>query len=88
MVEYPQKTIKRIQELLKSEALFISATPCMGDKKMMNGLFTLLSKLGITPEIKSIKIPYLESIIENGGLHIKENESIAQTANQYFVVAQ
>ncbi len=55
-----------MNELLKPEGFIISATPCMGEKPLLNSLFSIGSKIGITPEIKSFKISELDTLIYKG----------------------
>ena len=67
LLEDTQKVMQRINELSKPGGLFISATPCLGEKMAFLGPFLfLLSKIGILPYLKMLKFSELESLIVNG----------------------
>ena len=55
LVEDPTQAMDRINQLLKPGGVFISATPCLGEKAfvsiLMNIPIFLLSKIGILPPI-------------------------------------
>lgn len=88
LLEDNQKTIQRINDLLKPGGLVISATPCIGEKIFLNISLSLLSKIGLVPEIKSFKICELEDLIDNGKFEIIENESLHKGVPQIFIVAK
>jgi len=77
-----------INGLLKSGGLIISVTPCIGEKIFLNISLSLLSKIGLIPDIKSFKANELENLIANGNFEIAENESLHQGIPQYFIVAK
>jgi 2-polyprenyl-3-methyl-5-hydroxy-6-metoxy-1,4-benzoquinol methylase len=82
------KTIQRINDLLKPGGLIISVIPCIGEKIFLNISLSLLSKIGLVPDIKSYKANELEDIITNANFKIIENESLHQGIPQYFIVAK
>ncbi len=88
LLEDDQKTIQRINDLLKPGGLIISVTPCIGEKLFLNFSLSLLSKIGLVPDIKSFKINELEVLITKGNFQIIENESLHQGLPQYFIVAK
>jgi 2-polyprenyl-3-methyl-5-hydroxy-6-metoxy-1,4-benzoquinol methylase len=88
LLEDNQKTIQRINDLLKPGGLIISVTPCIGEKIFLNVSLSLLSKIGLVPDIKSFKISELEDSIANGNFEIIENESSHQGMPQIFIVAK
>jgi len=83
-----QKTIQRIYDLLKPGGLIISVTPCIGEKIFLNISLSLLSKIGLVPEIKSFKISELEGLIDTGKFEIIENEDLHKGVPQIFIVAK
>ena len=83
-----QKTIQRINDLLKPGGLIISVTPCIGEKIFLNISLSLLSKIGLVPDIKSFKISELEDSIANGNFEIIENEDLQKGMPQIFIVAK
>jgi 2-polyprenyl-3-methyl-5-hydroxy-6-metoxy-1,4-benzoquinol methylase len=88
LLEDPQKVIQRIYELLKPEGLIISATPCMGERPVLNSLFSIGSKIGITPEIKSFKISGLEHSFIKEKFKIIETGCLKEKSPQYLIIAQ
>ena len=88
LLEDSQKVIQRINELLKPGGYIISATPCMGERPILNSLFSVGSKIGILPKIKSFKIFELEHLFINGNFEIIETECLPHNSPQYFLIAK
>lgn len=89
LLEDTRGVVQRISELLKPGGLFISATPCMGEKKsLLSGMFFLLSKTGIAPYIRFPTFSELEGLIAGGDLQIIETRDLHQTPPNYFIVAK
>jgi 2-polyprenyl-3-methyl-5-hydroxy-6-metoxy-1,4-benzoquinol methylase len=88
LLEDSQKVIQRINELLKPEGFIISATPCMGERPLLNSLFSIGSKIGITPEIKSFKISELEHFFIKEKFEIIETDCLRQNSPQYLLIAK
>ena len=88
LLEDNQKTIERINDLLKPGGLIISVTPCIGEKIFLNISLSILNKIGLVPDLKSFKINELEDLIDNGNFEIIENESLHQGIPQIFIVAK
>jgi 2-polyprenyl-3-methyl-5-hydroxy-6-metoxy-1,4-benzoquinol methylase len=89
LLEDTRRVVQRISELLKPGGLFISATPCMGEKKsFLGGLFFLLSKTGIAPYIRFPTFSELEGLVAGGDLQIVETRDLHQTPPNYFIVAK
>lgn len=87
LLEDTHEVIQRINELLKPGGLIISATPCMGEKKIfLSTLLLLVSKIGLVPDIRSFKISELEDLIANGNFGIIETKSLTPT--ECFIVAK
>jgi len=88
LLEEPQKVMQRINELLKPGGLFISVTPCLGEKTFLRIILFLLSKIGIIPYLKILKIPELEELVANGNFQIVETETLYHFSSNYFIVAR
>ena len=88
LLEEPQKVMQRINELLKSGGLFISVTSCLGEKTFLRIIAFLLSKIGIIPYLKILKIPELEELVANGNFQIVETETLYHISSDYFIVAR
>ena len=89
LLEDSKEVIQRINELLKTGGLFISETPCMGEKKSLLGTFlSLLSKLRIVPYLNSLKFNELEDLLTERKFQIIETEDLQQKQTNYFIVAK
>ena len=90
----PENALQRINELLKSDGLFISITPCLGDKMsfligLQIRLVQIMCKIGIIPvPIRRIKSSDLDELITNGNFQNIDTEKIYKGASSYFMVAK
>lgn len=90
----PESVVQRMVEVLKSDGLFISVTPCLGGKK--SALFSLqillvraLLKVGIIPvPIRQLKSADLDDLMDDERLQVIETEEIFKGASSYFMVAK
>lgn len=90
LLEDPQKAGERINELLKPGGLFISATPCLGEKGTLLKIFMppalklfTLGKL----YVKLFEFSELEAMIAGANFQILETESISHFPHN-FIAAQ
>ena len=88
LLEDTPKVMQRINELLKRGGLIISATPCMGEKPFLSSVLSLVSKIGLVPSIRSFRISELQDSIASGNFEIVETECLAQSSQEYFIVAK
>ena len=81
LVENPAQVLGRINQLLKPGGVFISATPCLGEKAFVSILLNipifLLSSIGILPHIIFFSASRLATSITNENFQIIENENIS-----------
>jgi SAM-dependent methyltransferase len=85
----PQKAMERIGELLRPGGLFISATPCLAERRSCLGvLLRLLSKVGIVPCVNVLEFSELEDIIAHRYFRVVETENLDHTPPNHFVVAR
>jgi len=93
-VPNPQSVVQRVNDLLKHDGLFISITPCLGQK--MSFLINLqiqfvrvLCKLGVIPiPIRRIKSTDIDELLAIGKFQTIESEKIFKGASSYFVTAK
>lgn len=83
-----QKTIQRINDLLKPGGILISVTPLIGEKIFLNISLSLLSFIGKIPKVKSFKANELKDSIINGKFEIIENDKLPQGIIEYLIVAK
>jgi 2-polyprenyl-3-methyl-5-hydroxy-6-metoxy-1,4-benzoquinol methylase len=88
LLDNSQVVIKRLNELLKPGGYIISATPCMGEKPILNSLFSIGSKIGITPDIQSFKTAELDKLFIKGNFEIIETDFLKKNSPQYLLIAK
>lgn len=89
LLEDTAMVIQRINELLTPNGIFISATPCMGERLAFLGIFlSLLSKIGIVPYVKMLNFSQLESLIADGNFQISVTEHLQHSEPNYFIAAR
>jgi len=93
LVENSTQVIDRINKLLKPGGVFISATPCLGEKAfvsiLMNIPIFLFSKIGILPPINFFSVSNLAASIKNVSFQIIENENLSvHPLTECFIVAR
>ena len=87
------QVMNQINQLLKPGGLFVSATPCLGEKTFVSILVNLpvffLSKIGILPHISFFSIPELARAITNENFQIVENESLSvRPIAEHLIIAK
>lgn len=87
LITKPTETLNRIHQLLKPNGLFISVTPCMKEKPIVNLGLSLLSKIGAIPPIEAFKKNELENRIQQNGFDLIKSELLDKTNNQAFIAA-
>ncbi|GAA0894707.1 hypothetical protein GCM10009122_43880 [Fulvivirga kasyanovii] len=88
LLEDMPKALRRVHELLKPGGLFISVTPCMGKRSFAGIALSLVSKLGLIPNLKTYSVDELVDAITRRGFRIAESECLQKTGRQYFIVAK
>jgi 2-polyprenyl-3-methyl-5-hydroxy-6-metoxy-1,4-benzoquinol methylase len=81
LLENTPQVMDRINELLKPGGFFISATPCLGERKLVslavNLPVFLLSKIGVLPGMTFFNVSGLVNSITSRNFHVIETESLA-----------
>lgn len=81
--------MKRINELLKPDGIFISATDCIQESiKFTTLIQPFLSKIGVIPYIRRFKISELEKIVEAGDFSIIETQNLFDSPPNRYIVAR
>jgi 2-polyprenyl-3-methyl-5-hydroxy-6-metoxy-1,4-benzoquinol methylase len=89
LLEDTQMVMQRIHELLKPGGLFISETPCLGERTaFFSILLFLLSKTGLVPYLSRFRTSELQDLVVGGGFRIVDAEDSDQTPPTHFIVAQ
>ncbi|HKK56160.1 class I SAM-dependent methyltransferase [Marinobacter sp.] len=93
-VPNPQSVVQRVNDLLKHDGLFISTTPCLGQKmsflvNLQIQFVRVLCKLGVIPiPIRRIKSTDIDELLAIGKFQTIESEKIFKGASSYFVTAK
>jgi 2-polyprenyl-3-methyl-5-hydroxy-6-metoxy-1,4-benzoquinol methylase len=89
LLKDPPRVMKRINRLLKPGGFFISATPCLGEKRSIRIPLFLLSKIGILPYIVFFSVPGLVKLVTGANFQIIENECLSShTINEVCIIAK
>jgi 2-polyprenyl-3-methyl-5-hydroxy-6-metoxy-1,4-benzoquinol methylase len=90
----PQGVVKKIDELLKPDGIFISITPCLRDKmsllvNIQIQFVRFLCKIGVIPiPIRRLKSTELDVLIANGNFQTIHTEKIYKGASSFYAVAK
>ena len=93
-VPNPQSVVQRVNDLLKLEGLFISITPCLGQKmsflvNLQIQFVRVLCKFCVIPiPIRRIKSTDIDDLLAIGNFQPIESEKIFKGASSYFVTAK
>ena len=92
LVEDVQRVVYRIADLLRPGGLFISTTPCLGERnawvtKVVRMGVRLLSRLGLIPYVGVYRVLGLQNTIDAAGLVAVEMEKLEHTAAVHFIAA-
>jgi 2-polyprenyl-3-methyl-5-hydroxy-6-metoxy-1,4-benzoquinol methylase len=93
LAEDSTQVMGRINQLLKPGGVFISATPCLGEKTFVSILLNipifLLSHIGLLPPIIFYSTSRLAASMTNENFQIIENESLSvRPITECFIVAR
>lgn len=93
LAENSTQVLGRIHQLLKPGGVFISATPCLGEKKFVSTLLNipvfLLSHIGLLPHIIFYSTSRLAASIMNENFQISEIENLSiHPITECFIVAR
>ena len=93
LVKDSAQVMDRVNQLLKPGGIFISATPCLGEKTflgiLMNIPIFLLSRVGIIPSITFFSASSLTAAITNAGFQMIEQKDLsARPLRECFIVAR
>ncbi|PLX12238.1 MAG: hypothetical protein C0597_13750 [Marinilabiliales bacterium] len=88
LLDDPKIEISRIYDLLKPGGLFISSSAFLGEKSWMRIFFYLLSKTGMIPHLKLLKIEEMERLILSENFKMIEIQKSNNPTPSAFMVAQ
>ncbi len=93
LLEDHQRVLRRKNELLKPNGLFISVTTCLREKMTFNtklqfSLPLLLVQIGLISALKRFRYPELKHLITNGNFQIIETEKLFHGMSFYFIAAK
>ena len=93
LVENPVQVVNRVNQLLKPGGVFISATPCLGEKAVISVLMNIpifvLSKMGLIPSTNFFSASSLAAAITSTGFQIIEQEDLSvRPLRECFIMAR
>ena len=93
LVEDTSQVMGRVNQLLKPGGIFISATPCLGERTFLSVLMNLpiflLSRVGVIPSITFFSASSLTTAITNTGFQTIEQKDLSvRPLREYFLVAR
>jgi 2-polyprenyl-3-methyl-5-hydroxy-6-metoxy-1,4-benzoquinol methylase len=93
LVEDSAQVMDRVNQLLKSGDIFISATPCLGEKTFLSVLMNipifLLARVGLIPSITFFSASSLTEAITNAGFQmIEQNDLSVRPLSECIIVAR
>lgn len=79
----------RARELVRPGGLFISKTPCIGDRGLfLRGLIPILRALGVAPYVNFVTERALIAILGAAGFEVLETGMYPRKSRSFFVVAR
>jgi 2-polyprenyl-3-methyl-5-hydroxy-6-metoxy-1,4-benzoquinol methylase len=93
LLEDAPAVVRAISGLLKPGGVFITSTPCLGEKRswinsLLSPLFMVPSRLGIIPYVKVFKASELEDLLAQGNFQIVEAKKFVGGLTDYFIVTR
>ena len=89
LVEDIHSVLRRVNDLLPTGGLFISETPCMGERSFLFNLFIRLSqKMNVMPPILSLTILELKAKIAGSGFDITESDIWDRKNAVHWIIAR
>lgn len=94
LMQHPDAAMARIYELLAPGGLFISKTPCLGERSLglkfglLKRMIPLMQMVGKAPFVRFLSIGELEGQIGQAGFRIVETGNYPVRPPSHFVVAE
>jgi len=89
LLEDVHSAVQKINHLLKSDGLFISTTPCLGEKRTIASvILSFMSKTGLAPKITKFKTIELENVVSSSRFEIVETQGLSSEFSETFIVAR
>lgn len=93
LVDDSAQVMERVNQLLKPGGIFISATPCLGEKTFLSVLMNipifLLSKMGLIPSINFFRASSLAAAVTNAGFQMIEQKDLSvRPLRECFIIAR
>jgi 2-polyprenyl-3-methyl-5-hydroxy-6-metoxy-1,4-benzoquinol methylase len=88
-LEDTDEVVRRTNELLKPDGLFILETVCLGEKsKIMGKTVRIAGKLGLLPLINLLTTRQIEQTLEQAGFSIVDKTRFSESNGEYTLIAK
>ncbi|NIY76269.1 class I SAM-dependent methyltransferase [Thalassospira sp. HF15] len=89
LLDEPEDAIASLHKSLKPGGLFISKTPCLGEKlSYLKPLIWVMQKLGKAPHVHFLNFARLEDMIRAAGFEVIETGTYPTSTGSRFIVAK
>ena len=88
LVPDTEATFDMVHSLLPDGGIFISKTPCVGEKWYYRPIVAALRAIGKAPFVRFLKVPELDQMIVRAGFEIVETGLLPPSTPSRFIVAR
>lgn len=88
LINDSKELLNRVYELLKPGGIFINVTPCMKEKKLLNVVLNIASKIGLVPKINPFSHDELINNIKVCDFEIVDEIKLSKKSPEYLIVSR
>lgn len=88
LINDSKELLTRINHLLKPGGIFINVTPCMKEKKLLNIMLKIASKIGLVPKINAFRHDELIKNISDCDFEIVDIIKLTKKSPEYLIVSR
>ena len=88
LLEEPQNYLQRIHQILKPGGFILSATPCMSEAPLLNGVLKFFSVFGFTPKLNSFTSAEMEQLFLNTSFKTIEVNRMKPNSPRYLYLGK
>lgn len=88
LVPETESTLEMVHGLLPKGGLFISKTPCLGEKWYYRPIIAAMGAIGKAPSMRFLKVPELDRMMIQAGFEFVETDLLPPSTPSRFIVAR